>query len=573
MEKKGLGIRGKILLIAIVGPVIVALILSILRVRDIRSGAVDGVVEKSRTVIHMAEAVRENMNRKLDLGVIKPFDAIEKEHLLEAVPIVSSLRTAAQKAGELDYTFRAPKFSPRNPANTPTEFEARVLKEIEANNLKEKVIIDDNNVFYFRPIVLTEECLYCHGSPKGEKDPVGGIKEGWKAGEIHGAFMISSSLAKAEENVAKARISVVLITLVLLIILVPAVWLLMKKNVVTPLTKFQEVIQAAARGDITRKAGIDSNDEFGDMGRALDSMRDGLKQMIIVVRDKSDQLIRFGAELQTIARTVSSSSQETLGKSNSVAAAAEEMSASMNSVAAAVEQTAVNVSSVAAAAEEMISTIDEIAGKTDVANRSTRDAVEKAREASARVDRLGNAAREIGKVTEAITEISEQTNLLALNATIEAARAGEAGKGFAVVANEIKELARQTAQATYEIKEKIQDIQNSTSDTITQIGQITDTVSEVNDIVSEISAAIGEQAQTTKEIAGNVAQASIGIQEVTSNVSETSIVASEVARDIAMVNHLSEDMAKSSESVNSGSGKLNTMAKELDDMMKVFKTS
>jgi methyl-accepting chemotaxis protein len=47
---------------------------------------------------------------------------------------------------------------------------------------------------------------------------------------------------------------------------------------------------------------------------------------------------------------------------------------------------------------------------------------------------LTQAAKDIGKVTDTINDISEQINLLALNATIEAARAGEAGKGFAVVA-------------------------------------------------------------------------------------------------------------------------------------------
>ena len=61
-------------------------------------------------------------------------------------------------------------------------------------------------------------------------------------------------------------------------------------------------------------------------------------------------------------------------------------------------------------------------------------AASQSKAASRKVDELGLAAQEIGKVTEAITGISEQTNLLALNATIEAARAGEAGKGFAVVA-------------------------------------------------------------------------------------------------------------------------------------------
>jgi methyl-accepting chemotaxis protein len=71
---------------------------------------------------------------------------------------------------------------------------------------------------------------------------------------------------------------------------------------------------------------------------------------------------------------------------------------------------------------------------------------------------------------------------LALNATIEAARAGEAGKGFAVVANEIKELARQTAEATLDIKQQIEGIQHSTGGTVEAIDQIGKVIDNVIDI-------------------------------------------------------------------------------------------
>ncbi len=120
-----------------------------------------------------------------------------------------------------------------------------------------------------------------------------------------------------------------------------------------------------------------------------------------------------------------------------------------------------------------------------------------------------------GNITKTITEIAEQTNLLALNASIEAARAGEAWKRFTVIANEIKEIAKQTAEAPMKMWQRIECIQGSTRDTVSKIEQISKVINQVNDIVETINISVEEQSSTSNEIAKNVAQASIGIQEVT----------------------------------------------------------
>lgn len=49
--------------------------------------------------------------------------------------------------------------------------------------------------------------------------------------------------------------------------------------------------------------------------------------------------------------------------------------------------------------------------------------------------------KEIGDITNIVTNISKQTNILSINASIEAAKAGETGAGFSVVADEIKKLS------------------------------------------------------------------------------------------------------------------------------------
>ena len=221
----------------------------------------------------------------------------------------------------------------------------------------------------------------------------------------------------------------------------------------------------------------------------------------------------------------------------------------------------------------MSTSIADIARHSNNAKATADQAVSQVSRTSAKVHTLGQAASAIGKVTEVITEISEQTNLLALNATIEAARAGDAGKGFAVVANEIKELARQTADATQDIREKITGIQQSTGETVDDIGRISGVIEEVSHTVIAIATAVEEQSATTREIAQNVGQASQGIQLVNESISQGTAVAGDMAADIAVVNQEAGQMASSSDQVNTSASKLFEMAEVLQKLIGGFKVA
>ena len=219
----------------------------------------------------------------------------------------------------------------------------------------------------------------------------------------------------------------------------------------------------------------------------------------------------------------------------------------------------------------MTATINEIARNSEKASIITRDAVSQAKKASGKVQEFDHAALKIGKVTETITEISEQTNLLALNATIEAARAGEAGKGFAVVANEIKELAKQTSDATQEIKGQIDLNRTSMSGTVKEIVEITSVISEIDEIVSTIAAAVEEQSTTTQEIAGNVAQTSEEISEVNQSITQSVSSSNNIAERIANVNRSADKMSASSSGINSSSEGLLKLAEQLKMVVERFK--
>ncbi|MEJ2656152.1 MAG: methyl-accepting chemotaxis protein [Desulfobacterales bacterium] len=370
-----------------------------------------------------------------------------------------------------------------------------------------------------------------------------------------------------------AQRNILIGVIVILLVLGAVINMYIARKISGPIKNAGDMLKdiAQGEGDLTRRLKVETKDEVGEMAEWFNKFIDTIQKIIKDVVQNANLVKDASRELSEISQQMTSGAEHTSEKANVVASAGEEMSSNMNSVASSTEQAAMNVNMVASAAEEMTATINEIAKNSEKASQITGKAVTQTQSASNKVDELGAAAVEIGKVVETITEISEQVNLLALNATIEAARAGEAGKGFAVVANEIKDLAKQTAEATQEIKGKIGAIQGSTEGTVTEIGQISTVINEVNDIVSTIASAVEEQSITTRDIAENVAQASQGIQEVNVNIAQSSNVAGEIAKDIVDVNHAAGEITTSSAQVNISAEELAKLSEKLNELVGKFK--
>ncbi|SCY05672.1 methyl-accepting chemotaxis protein [Desulfoluna spongiiphila] len=380
---------------------------------------------------------------------------------------------------------------------------------------------------------------------------------------------LDSSLATMREHSSlTARTVWVSIGLVLVFSVVVA--LVIARPIVTSLARAVDFADKMAQGDLRQQLDIHRKDETGLLVEALNSMSSNLKTMFGDVRDGVAVLTSSSAELSAVSEQITANSDRTAEKSGTVSAAAEEMTGNMNHVSASTEQTTMSIQMIAAASEEMTATIEEIAGNTAKGSEITRGAVEEARMVSEKVTELGSAAKEINQVTEAISEISEQTNLLALNATIEAARAGEAGKGFAVVAEEIKVLARQTAEATGEIKGKIAGIQNVTADSVAAIESIVTVIHDINQVVTTVAASIEEQSATTREISHSAAQAAAGGQAVSDNVAQASSAAEGVARTITEVSGAAREMNEGSLQVRTKARDLSGLADQLSGMVGRF---
>jgi methyl-accepting chemotaxis protein len=150
---------------------------------------------------------------------------------------------------------------------------------------------------------------------------------------------------------------------------------------------------------------------------------------------------------------------------------------------------------------------------------------------------LADANRRVAGVMTLVTDIARQTNILAINASIEASRSGAAGAGFGIIADQVRDLARRTADAARDIESVVSESTETVernSDAVEELTRSMRVVAKSSEGMMELSGEIVGLGQAQGRELGRISAAiqkiSAETQHLAAGAEQSSGTTSELAR-------------------------------------------
>ncbi|MEL1088759.1 methyl-accepting chemotaxis protein [Pseudomonas sp. OB66] len=368
--------------------------------------------------------------------------------------------------------------------------------------------------------------------------------------------LTESQTVVRDTDAAHAKNMLLIATVLALMFGLLAAWII-TRQIIIPLTQTLKVAERVAAGDLTHNLVSLRRDELGQLQRSMQSMTQGLRELIGGISDGVTQIASAAEELSAVTEQTSAGVNNQKVETDQVATAMNEMAATVQEVARNAEE----ASEAAVAADQQAREGDKVVGEAIA--QIERLAVEVGHSTEA-MGELKRESDKIGSVLDVIKSVAQQTNLLALNAAIEAARAGEAGRGFAVVADEVRSLAQRTQKSTEEIEELIVGLQNGTQ----QVATIMDNSRSLTDSSVELTRRAGGSLES---ITRTVSAIQAMNQQIAAAAEQQSAVAEEINRSVLNVRDVSDQTSAASEETAASSVELARLGTHLQMLVGRFK--
>ncbi|MEM1187901.1 MAG: methyl-accepting chemotaxis protein [Pseudomonadota bacterium] len=381
------------------------------------------------------------------------------------------------------------------------------------------------------------------------------------------------SKGRTEKMVEKSEssFSLTLVVSFLAILAASTISAVLLLRIIRPLHAVRSLVGQYADGDLSRELSVDRHDELGETITAVNEMGAQLRDIVANLSGRSNELQDAFTEVVGSANRLDTNSAELFSEVSTASESFSHFNSSIDSITESASEASESVENITNAMGQMSSTVSEIARNASREQQITSTAQRDVAASRQAMDELSGSMERVGAVVGTISQIAEKTKLLALNATIEAARAGRSGSGFSVVANEVKELARQTSDATKKIADTVASVQTAVSSTESALGNVSGTIAEVSEISATVAVAVEEQSNAIADIADSMNSANERIREVTCSINDSQAEVQRISSTLRAASSIATQSASDASKANIGAEAVSTVSSQLSEIVARFK--
>jgi methyl-accepting chemotaxis protein len=358
---------------------------------------------------------------------------------------------------------------------------------------------------------------------------------------VIGQVVVGFSRQSVKREAGKV-VALLLATSVAIVALLAAlVYAMVRRMIVRPTSEAVAAASSIAAGDLTRSVRVESADELGMLGRGINRMVIGLKEIIGTVVQATQNVGGVSSRVKNI-------SDKMAGGSKEQSEAVEEAASSVNEMHFSLKEIAESVETLSRHSEHTSSSVLELAASVDEVARTTSDLSTSIDETSSTIDQMSVSIRQIAEHLETLSAAVEETSASAteISASVREveSNARESASLAEAVAADGQQLGMKSIEKTIDGMGRIETAAHRTGDVVNRLGERAESIGSILTVIEDITDQTALLALNASILAAQAGEHGKGFGVVASEIRELANRTAASTKEIAAVIGTVQDEAR-----------------------------